>query len=95
MALNYILLSGAVVIVLVAIFAVRPRMLEWRRLLIVLAVVVMLTALFDPILVRLGLIDYDYSRTLGLDWFGAPIEDFAYAVVAALFVPYLWERFKR
>lgn len=58
--------------------------------LVSLAVLLVLTACFDSVIVGLGIVGYDESRILGLRIGTAPIEDFAYPVAAALAVPALW-----
>lgn len=57
-----------------------------------LVVVCVLTAVFDPILVAVHIIDYDQRAILGLKVFGAPIEDFFYAAYAVLCTSALWEK---
>lgn len=57
---------------------------------ITLVTLLILTALFDPIIIGLGIVAYDESLILGLNIFGAPIEDFFYAVYAACAVPLVW-----
>jgi lycopene cyclase domain-containing protein len=58
--------------------------------LVALAVLLVLTACFDSVIVGLGIVGYDSSRILGLRIGTAPIEDFAYPVAAALAIPALW-----
>ena len=53
-------------------------------------VLVVLTAVFDNVIVGSGIVGYDPTRILGLRVGVAPIEDFAYAVAAALALPALW-----
>lgn len=55
-----------------------------------LVVLVAMTAVFDNVIVGTGIVAYDGSRILGLRVGVAPIEDFSYAVVAALALPALW-----
>jgi len=62
---------------------------------IALAVVLLLTAVFDNVLVGLGIVGYDESRISGLRIGVAPIEDFAYAVAAAIGLPSLWILLRR
>jgi lycopene cyclase domain-containing protein len=59
---------------------------RWAVLLIMLA----LTAIFDPIIIGLDIVRYHEDAISGLKWFGAPIEDFAYAIIAAIFIPAIW-----
>lgn len=51
-----------------------------------------LTAIFDPIMIHLDLFGYNESKILGVSFFGAPIEDFFYAIYAAAVVPLIWNR---
>lgn len=62
---------------------------------VVLGGVVALTAVFDPIIVALDIVAYDPAKTLGLNWFGAPIEDFFYAIYAVALVRLLWLRLEK
>ncbi|WP_210507986.1 lycopene cyclase domain-containing protein [Naasia sp. SYSU D00057] len=62
---------------------------------IALAVVLLLTAVFDNVLVGLGIVGYDESRISGIRIGVAPIEDFAYAVAAVLGLPSLWILLRR
>ena len=57
-----------------------------------LAIVVGLTAIFDPIIIALGIVAYNPDTLIGLYWFGAPIEDFFYAIYAVIAVPLAWQR---
>jgi lycopene cyclase domain-containing protein len=54
------------------------------------AVLVALTAVFDNVIVGSGIVAYDEARILGLRVGVAPVEDFSYAIVAALALPALW-----
>ncbi|GIG40330.1 lycopene cyclase domain-containing protein [Cellulomonas phragmiteti] len=49
-----------------------------------------LTAVFDTLMIGAGLYVFDPDKILGVHVWGAPLEDFAYAIAAAVFVPVLW-----
>lgn len=51
---------------------------------------VVLTVVFDNVIVGAGIVAYDDARILGVRIGVAPVEDFSYAVVAALALPALW-----
>ena len=71
--------------------AVRPRFGARMRASVIAAVVlVALTAVFDNVIVGTGIVAYDETRILGLRVGVAPVEDFSYAIVAALALPALW-----
>ena len=55
-----------------------------------LAVLLVLTAVLDNVIVGSGIVAYDEARILGIRLGVAPVEDFSYAIVAALALPALW-----
>lgn len=55
-----------------------------------LLVVLVMTAVFDNVMIGVGLVGYDREHISGVFLGLAPIEDFAYAVAAALLLPSLW-----
>ena len=61
--------------------------------LITLVVLLVLTAVFDSIIVWAGIVGYDPQKILGLYVGFAPIEDFFYAILAVIIVPALWNLF--
>ena len=58
--------------------------------LVALAVLVATTAVFDNVIVGTGVVAYDESLILGARIGVAPVEDFSYAIAAALGLPALW-----
>ncbi|UFU06875.1 lycopene cyclase domain-containing protein [Ruania halotolerans] len=86
-------LSLAVVVLLAAgLFAlvVHRRRGPWARVAVLALVLVALTAVFDNVMIAADLFGYAAEHTAGV-WIGlAPIEDFAWPLVAALLVPALW-----
>lgn len=59
---------------------------------VTLAGLIVLTAIFDPLMIYLHFFQYTPSKIIGLTFFGAPIEDFFYAIYAACIVPLVWNR---
>jgi len=59
---------------------------------IALGAVLLLTLAFDPIIIMLEIVAYDPDKILGVMLFGAPVEDFFYALYAACIVPLVWNR---
>jgi lycopene cyclase domain-containing protein len=57
---------------------------------IALVVVLGLTAVFDNVMIALGLFTYDPDRILGVKLGLAPIEDFGYPLAAVIGLPALW-----
>ena len=63
-----------------------------RRGLVVIGALLLITAVGDNLIIGLHLVDYDSSHILGVYLGKAPLEDFSYALLAAVLVPLLWER---
>ncbi|MBC7518184.1 MAG: lycopene cyclase domain-containing protein [Microbacteriaceae bacterium] len=57
---------------------------------IVMAIVLIMTAVFDNVMIGIGLVGYDASRISGVYIGLAPLEDFAYAVAAVILLPSIW-----
>jgi lycopene cyclase domain-containing protein len=57
---------------------------------IALLIVLLLTAVFDNVMIAAGLFTYEPGLISGLTVGLAPIEDFAYPFAAALLLPALW-----
>ncbi len=86
--LNLPFLAVVAVVALAAILARRaPR---WRAVGLTAIVVLVLTAVFDNVLVGVGIVGYDRDLISGVFVGVAPIEDFAYAVAAIVMLPSLW-----
>lgn len=91
--MSYPLLAGLVVLAAGLAMAVltglgaRPN---WRALGLGSLGVLVLTAVFDSVIIAVGLVDYDPTTLLGprIGW--APIEDFSYAIAAAIGAPVLF-----
>ena len=54
-----------------------------------------LTAVFDNLIVLSGIVAYDETKLIGLKIGVVPIEDFAYTLVAVLLVPAIWKAVKK
>lgn len=86
----------AVALVLLAVVVVRSRRSpeararRYRSLAVALVGVLVLTAVFDNVIVGLGIVAYDPAHFSGVRIGLAPIEDFAYAVAAGIGLPALW-----
>lgn len=86
--LNAVFLALAAVIAVAAVLAHRaPR---WRAVALAGVLVLILTAVFDNLMIALGLFGYNPERISGAFVGLAPLEDFAYAVAAVILLPSLW-----
>ncbi len=57
---------------------------------VTLALLLVLTAVFDNVMIAVGLVGYDADRISGAFVGIAPLEDFAYAIAAVVLLPSLW-----
>ena len=87
-ALNAIFLGVVAVIVVVGLIVRRTP--NWRAVGITMVVVLVMTAVFDNIMISVGLVAYSPERISGVFIGVAPLEDFAYAVAAVIGLPALW-----
>lgn len=67
----------------------RPSKAWWLTLL----ALIILTLVFDNLIIWAGIVAYDTSKLIGIYAGIAPIEDFFYAVLAVAIVPALWRFF--
>ena len=90
-ALNsFFLLAVATVAILSLATRRTPR---WLALLIAGGILILFTAVFDNIMIGVGLVGYDRTHISGVFIGIAPVEDFAYAIAAAVLLPCLWSLF--
>jgi lycopene cyclase domain-containing protein len=87
-ALNAIFLALVAVVAAVAILLRRPP--GWLAVLAGLGVLLVMTAVFDNVMIGIGLVGYDRGLISGAFIGIAPLEDFAYAIAAAILLPSLW-----
>jgi lycopene cyclase domain-containing protein len=93
--MSYLLLDAVFLVAAgaVATLALRQRRLDRTRLAaagIALAVLLVLTAVFDTVMIAVGLVAYDPALLMGFRVGLAPLEDFAYPVAAAILLPAVW-----
>jgi lycopene cyclase domain-containing protein len=87
-ALNAVFL-GAVALVAVAA-VLRSRVPRWKALGVTAVVLLATTAVFDNVMIGIGLVDYNPDLISGAFVGIAPLEDFAYAIAAVVLLPSLW-----
>ena len=92
--MTYLLLT-VTVMALVAIYAFLMR--HWmvaKPLVGTAAVMLILTVIFDNVIIATGIVAYDQEKISGIMVGVAPIEDFAYTVLAIVLVPTLFNFFR-
>ena len=87
-ALNAPFLGVAALVALSSILTRRSPI--WRAVGLSALGVLLLTAVFDNVLVGTGIVGYDATRISGAFVGIAPLEDFSYAIAAVLLLPSLW-----
>ena len=89
--LNAIFLAAVAAVALAAVLSRRsPRS---RSIGLALVVVLALTAVFDNVMIGVGLVGYDVTKISGVFVGVAPLEDFAYAIAVVVLLPSLWTLF--
>ena len=69
---------------------VARRLPRWSAVGIAAGIPLVVTAVFDNVMIGVGLVAYDPAHTSGVTLGLAPIEDFAYAIAAVGMLPALW-----
>jgi lycopene cyclase domain-containing protein len=89
-ALNAIFLIAVLAVALAAVLWRHRRGPVWASVGLTASLLVLLTALFDNIMIGVGLVGYS-ARLIGGAFIGmAPFEDFAYPIAAAVLLPAVW-----
>lgn len=63
-----------------------------KAILVTLLLLMLLTAIFDNVIVGLSIVGYDTSKIVGVYVGKAPVEDFMYAILAVIIVPTIWTK---
>lgn len=80
--------------VVVAVRRLRHRP-WWLAVLVTAAVLLVLTVVFDSLMVAGGLFHYDQERSLHVDVGLTPLEDLAWPIASAALLPSLWALARR
>jgi lycopene cyclase domain-containing protein len=89
-ALNAIFLTAVLAVALAAALRRHRTGPVWAFVGLTAGVLVLVTALFDNIMIGVGLVGYS-AELIGGAFIGiAPLEDFAYPIAAAVLLPALW-----
>lgn len=87
---TYLVLNSIVTAIVLLI--VKPWRHQSKRLTrITLIHLLVMTAVFDSIIVGLGIVAYDPTKLTGIRIGLAPIEDFSYSILAACTLPTIWQ----
>lgn len=89
-SVNFIFLGIAALVLLVTVLVRRPRGLFWGSLVASFVLLVVLTAIFDNLMIAAGIMTYTEHNISGVQIGLAPLEDFAYPFAGVLLLPALW-----
>ncbi len=90
--MQYALLNTVILAVAAAVVGLSYRALFTKRWLYVLGILLIMTIVFDSLIISSGIVAYNPGRYLGVLIGNVPAEDFAYTIAAAMVVPYVWNK---
>ncbi len=92
LSLVFLAVAAVVLVVALALAPDRARIVRrwWAPLLIAAVVVLALTAVFDNVMIGVGLMTYSDANISGARLGLVPLEDFAYPLAGLVLLPALW-----
>ena len=92
LSLAFLAVAAVVLVVALAVSPDRARLVRrwWAPLLIAAVVVLVLTAVFDNLMIGAGLMTYTDTNISGARLGLVPLEDFTYPLAALMLLPALW-----
>ena len=88
---TYIFLNLIFILFVAMVLRIKPHVPSRPWWLTLIALLVM-TAVFDAMIIGVGIVDYDRTKLIGLYVGNVPVEDFFYAILAVMIVPVLLNR---
>ena len=92
--MNYLLLNAVFISASCFALLLVPKN-RWPAYLVGMVPMLILTAVFDNLIIASGIVAYDPTKISGIFIGLAPIEDFAYTIAAVLIVPSVWSAMTR
>ena len=86
--LNAVFLAAVALVAIAALISRRSP--SWRAVGLAAIPLLILTAIFDNVLVGTGIVGYDPTLISGAKIGVAPLEDFAYTIAALVLLPSVW-----
>ena len=90
--MNYLALNIVFMLIAFVILNVFVKKSPWKLISWTLLVMVLVTLIFDNVIVALGIVDYDTTKISGVLLGLVPVEDFAYTIVSVLAVSAIWHK---
>lgn len=88
---TYLILNTIFIVAILLLLKIKPHR-PGKAFLATFGILIVLTLVFDNIMISLSFFEYEPSKILGIKLWQAPVEDFMYAVLAVLLVPTLWQK---
>jgi lycopene cyclase domain-containing protein len=92
--MNYLALNAIFLGALALLTIPVVKQLPWRAIGLATAALLAITAIFDNVIIGLGIVAYDESKISGIKIGLAPIEDFAYSLAAPILISLVMEYMK-
>ncbi|MCP2267452.1 lycopene cyclase domain-containing protein [Promicromonospora thailandica] len=90
LAAVFLAVAAAVAVAVAATRRGAAPAVGWRALALATGALLVLTAVFDNVMIAAGLFSYADAHVSGLRVGLAPVEDFSYPLAAVLLLPALW-----
>jgi lycopene cyclase domain-containing protein len=90
--MTYLALNLTFMFIAFVILNLISRKSPWRAIGFTMLWMLLVTLVFDNVIIGLEIVGYDKSKISGILLGLAPIEDFAYTVVAVLAVSIIWTK---
>jgi len=90
--MNYLALNVTFMLIAFITLNLLSRKSPWRAISFTMFWMLLVTLVFDNIIIGLEIVGYDKTKISGILLGLAPIEDFAYTVVAVLAVSIIWTK---
>ncbi|NDC47523.1 MAG: lycopene cyclase domain-containing protein [Micrococcales bacterium] len=90
--MTYLLMNLGFMLIAFVVLNVFVRKTPWKTVLWTMLSMLLLTLIFDNVIIGLDIVAYDPEKVSGVFLGLAPIEDFAYTVVAVLAVSSIWHK---
>jgi len=90
--MNYLALNFTFMLIACITLNLISRKSPWRVIGFAMLWMLLVTLVFDNIIIGLEIVGYDKTKISGILLGLAPIEDFAYTVVAVLAVSIIWTK---
>ena len=91
---SYLLLDIGFILIAASLCCAQLRSLSAKNLIKTVVVVLTLSLIFDQFIIAYDIVNYHENLLTGLFVGKAPVEDFAYSIVAAILMPALWQKAK-